>query len=84
MSEAKKAPRSLKEIQHEYAQILQRAGQCQYQMQVLKNDLSVFNNALKDLNAEAFAIEEANKRAEDEATAKLESVVAPEPSKETA
>jgi len=57
-----KAPRKIQEIQAEYAQVLQRAGQCQYQISVFKKDLEMFNTSLRDLNAEAFAAKEAEER----------------------
>lgn len=57
-----KAPRKIQEIQAEYSQVLQRAGQCQYQISVFKKDLEMFNTTLRDLNAEAFAAKEAEER----------------------
>lgn len=65
-----KAPRPLPQIQGEYAQLLQRAGQCQYQIEMFQRDLKMYNDSLKDLNAEAFAANEASERAKAEAEEK--------------
>lgn len=64
-----KAPRPLSEIQTEYGQVVQRAGQCQYQIVALGKDLEMFNNALRDLNSEAFASNEAATKAAEAAKA---------------
>lgn len=60
MSETK---RTKDEVQSEYGQICAKAGHAQYQIDVLKRDLTMLNERLRDLNLEAAAIA----RAEEEA-----------------
>lgn len=57
----KKEPRKMPEIQAEYGNLVQKAGQIQYQVHVLNKDLEMLNSALRDLNMEAAASQEAEK-----------------------
>ncbi len=51
--EAAAMPRSLDEIQKEYAEVSTRAGQAQYQAYVMQKDLEELNRRLLTLNQEA-------------------------------
>ncbi len=64
-----KAPRSLPAIQQEYTNLAANAGQIQYQIYTLKKDLEGVNNALRDLNAEAFSAKQAEEEAKKAAAA---------------
>lgn len=69
-----KAPRPLREIEQEYGQLVQRAGQVQYQIYALEKDLSQFNETLRDLNQEAYAVKlEEEKKRQTEAEAAKQS-----------
>jgi hypothetical protein len=57
-------PRSLEVIQQEYGRLCNQAGHAQYQIEVLKNDLSLINEQLKSLNLEAAAAVAKAKEAE--------------------
>jgi hypothetical protein len=48
-----KQPRALTEIQAEYGQLVNQAGQLQYQIHVLQKDLDAANQALVVINHEA-------------------------------
>lgn len=84
MSEQKTAPapeapkeRTMQDVQNDYQNFLNRAGQNQYQIHCLKNDLDLINGKLKDLNLEYVALqnkaaEAAKVRAEIEAKVKAE------------
>lgn len=61
-----KAPRPVSEIQREYTSVCANAGQCQYQIATLTKDLDLINQTLRDLNAEAFASQEAAKKLAEE------------------
>lgn len=72
MSSIYKAPRPLREIEQEYGQLVQRAGQIQYQIDTQQRDLKALNDTLRDLNQEAYAVKQAEAKAEAEAKAASE------------
>lgn len=53
MSEQKKPPRSLSEINQEYTALCAQAGQKYYQLQCAEDDLKALNNAIRAINNEA-------------------------------
>jgi hypothetical protein len=61
MEETKK--RTIEEIQKEYSLLCAEAGQVQYQIFVLKQDLEIKNEKLRKLNLEASAVSASNKEA---------------------
>lgn len=63
MSKEFKAPRSVAEIQKEYAQFCTRAGHLQYQIHAFAKDLEVLNDSIRDLNFEAMASQKAEEEA---------------------
>jgi hypothetical protein len=63
--EEPKQPRALTEIQAEYNQLVNQAGQLQYQIHVLQKDLDVANNALVAINHEAAERIKLDKEAEE-------------------
>ena len=56
MSEAKKE-RTLESVHQEYSRLCSQAGHIQYQIAVLSKDLETLNSQLRELNAEAFALQ---------------------------
>lgn len=78
-----KAPRPIAQIQQEYTNISCQAGQKQYQISVLKTDLDTLNVAMRDLNAEAFAVQEAEQKAKQEAEQKAKEEEAKKASEST-
>lgn len=60
MSEQKKE-RTLEDIKQEFVNVASSAGQAQYQIHVLYEELDVINQRLKDLNQEAAALAKAGK-----------------------
>lgn len=47
-------PRGMEEIQKEYNQVCNQAGDFQYRIKVMKNDLNQINQKLMELNHEAI------------------------------
>jgi hypothetical protein len=74
MAENEKKPRSVSEIQGEYASLCTRAGDLQYRIFTFTKDLELLNQTLKDLNFEAAASRaaevKAKAKADEEAKAK--------------
>lgn len=68
MSEKEQVPRELKEIQQEYQELCLKAGQAQYQVKVLKAELDNYNSRLLEINREAAARNELDKKAKEEAS----------------
>lgn len=66
LNKAKKAvevpPREMKEIQTEYGQLVNQAGQTQYQSYVLDQELKRLNNELVRVNQEAAARQELDRK----------------------
>ena len=56
MSEAKKE-RTIESVHQEYSRLCSQAGHVQYQISVLSKDLETLNVQLRELNAEAFALQ---------------------------
>lgn len=56
MSEAPK--RTYSQVQQEYVNLALKAGNIQYQMFILKKDLEVMNQSLRDLNFEAAKLQQ--------------------------
>lgn len=54
MSEAKKE-KTIQELHQEYSRLCANAGQVQYQISALSDDLRLINEQLKDINLEAAA-----------------------------
>lgn len=80
-----KAPRPIAEIQGEYTNMAARLGQVQYQIETLGKDKEAICGAMRDLNAEAFAVAEAEakaRKAADEAKAAEEAKKSEEPNEE--
>jgi hypothetical protein len=67
MSETKNQPRSLDEIQKEYAELVGRAGQIQYQLFVLDKDLKTLNDRILVINHEAASRKELDKQVSEQA-----------------
>jgi hypothetical protein len=67
MSENQNQPRVLDEIQKEYAELVGKAGQIQYQLFVLDKDLKSINDRLLAINHEAAARKELDKQASEQA-----------------
>lgn len=65
LKEAKKPKehRKTSEITQDYANQISKAGQLQYQIHVLTQDLGLVNDVLRDLNLEFAASQEAEKLA---------------------
>lgn len=61
--------RTVKEIQHQYAELCTRAGHIQYQIHALSRDLDLVNDTLREINLEAFEAQ----KVEDEAKKSEES-----------
>lgn len=53
--EQQKKHRELAEIQQEYTNVCAKAGNLQYQIKALADDLVLINSTLRDLNLEAAA-----------------------------
>ncbi len=66
-AEAAPVPRKIDEIQAQYNEVAQRAGQAQYQVYVLEKDLELLNRKLLDINQEAAARNRLDKEAAAEA-----------------
>lgn len=71
MSEEKKSPRPLAEINNEYTALCAQAGQKQYQIECGEQDLKALNAAIRTLNNEAAA------RQQEDAESAKESNVTP-------
>jgi len=54
--------RTIEEIQKEYSLVCAEAGQAQYQLFILQQDLEVRNERLRKLNLEAAAVSAKNKK----------------------
>ena len=55
----KKEPRALEAISQEYQQLCYKVGQNQYQIYVLKKDIEMMNEQIRNLNFEAAASQKA-------------------------
>lgn len=62
MEESKE--RTIEEIQKEYSLVCAEAGQAQYQLFILKQDLEIKNDRLRKLNLEAAAVSAKKKEQE--------------------
>lgn len=67
-----KAPRPIGEVEREYAQLVARYGQLDYQIKCMEKDKGVLFDTLQSLNQEAFAIKTAEAKAQAEAAQKSE------------
>ncbi len=63
MSE-QKAPRSLVELQQEYARLCANAGQMQYQIFDLQKNLDLVNEQLREVNLEASTVKQSEEKKE--------------------
>lgn len=73
MSEEKKSPRSVPEIQQEYQSLCTKVGHFEYQVFALQKEIALAKESLRDLNFEAAAAAQAAKK-EEEAKASSEQV----------
>lgn len=55
-------PRAMTEIQQEYQELVFKAGQAQYQLYVIERDLAQTNFRLREVNVEAAARNELDKK----------------------
>lgn len=62
MEESKE--RTIEEIQKEYSLVCAEAGQAQYQLFILQQDLEIKNDRLRKLNLEAAAVSAKKKEQE--------------------
>lgn len=63
--ETKKEPRTLDNVRSEYHNLCLQAGNLQYQIHALSQDLETLNLQLRDLNLEAAAIQAAAPKTEE-------------------
>lgn len=70
-----KPKRTFQMCAEEFTKLCNKAGELSYQINVLKKDLEMVTNTMRDLNIEASQL----KQAEDEANAKAAAAAAPIP-----
>ena len=75
--QSNKAQRAFEEVQRDYVQVCTKAGQLQYQIHVLTQDLERLNEQLINLNFEANASREVEARIAAEMKAKAAAAAAP-------
>lgn len=73
LKEVKKEARTLNQVGSEYQNLCVKAGNTQYQIVTLQKDLDIMNQALRDLNNEAFQLQQDEKAANAAALAAEES-----------
>lgn len=72
VSLAPKAPRSMDAINQDYGRLVSQAGQSQYQITILSEDLKRLNEDLRTLNYEAAARNELDRQAKEADAPKTE------------